>query len=358
MIMSIIQYGKIVDKGSFFITQQEHTNWVLLIFGCLLLCIIMGFRPLDIQYFGDSWVYASKYNNRYILERILSDPDEKDPLFAEIMYFCSNYFDVSGFFFLVALGYVFFALVGFYLLFKNDTGYSMLFFLGAFSFWAYGVNGIRNGLAGSIVILSFAIFLNSPKKFNLILSVITAFIAIGIHKTVLLPILCFVAAIFVKNLKIVIIWWFIAIFLYLGFHSFFEALFANLGFDDRLSGYIGSTETYGSLGHKIGFRPDFLIYSFMPIWLGIYVYRHCKEIGNIYPMLLKTYILANSFWILLMNAAFSNRFAYLSWFMMPIVLAYPIFRLNVWSTNQGKRAGLILLAHSGFTFFMYFIYNA
>jgi len=358
MIMSISKYHSLASKDSQFVISEERTNWPILIFGCILLCILIGFRPLNIQYFGDTWVYASKYNNRLMLERIILDPYEKDTLFNLIMYYCSNYFDVSVFFLLVAVGYIFSAMAGFYRLFKNATGSAMLFFLGAFSFWAYGVNGIRNGLAGSLVIMAFALLLTYRTKLNLILGIGICFLAAGIHKTMLLPIVCFVFSRYIKSLKPIVGWWFLSIFLYIGFHGFFETFFSNLGLDDRLSGYIGGTESYGSLGHKIGFRPDFLIYSFMPILLGIYVTRHCKNIGTIYPVLLKTYILSNSFWILLMNAAFSNRFAYLSWFMMPLVIAYPVLKLNIWDNKQGRNTSLILLAHSSFTFFMYFIYNA
>jgi len=54
------------------------------------------------------------------------------------------------------------------------------------------------------------------------------------------------------------------------------------------------------------------------------------------------------------RAAFSNRFAYLSWFIYPLVIAYPLLRMNIWE-DQDRKTAQILLAYSGFTFFMHLI---
>lgn len=91
----------------------------------------------------------------------------------------------------------------------------------------------------------------------------------------------------------------------------------------------------------------------MPILLALIVIN--KKDINIdwkYKLLINTYIFANSFWIMVMNAAYSNRFAYLSWFLYPIVLAYPCLKMNIWNNFQGKKAGNILLFQVGFTAFM------
>ena len=71
-------------------------------------------------------------------------------------------------------------------------------------------------------------------------------------------------------------------------------------------------------------------------------------------LLFSTYILANSFWVMVIKAAFSNRFAYLSWFLYPVVLAYAVIRLHIWP-DQDKKAGLILALHAGFTIIMFML---
>ena len=58
---------------------------------------------------------------------------------------------------------------------------------------------------------------------------------------------------------------------------------------------------------------------------------------------------------MVIRASFSNRFAYLSWFIYPLVMAYPLLRMNLWE-DQDRKTSLILFAYSGFLFFMFFIY--
>ena len=94
----------------------------------------------------------------------------------------------------------------------------------------------------------------------------------------------------------------------------------------------------------------------MPILLGYYVVIKRGISNRTYLILLNTYTLANAFWVMVIRANFSNRFAYLSWFMFPIVLAYPLFKFNIWGIHQGKKASMIMLAHVAFTWFMAFVY--
>jgi len=71
-----------------------------------------------------------------------------------------------------------------------------------------------------------------------------------------------------------------------------------------------------------------------------------------YARLVNTYLFANAVWILVINATCSNRFAYLSWFMMPWVLLYPFVP---GASNGRPRTGLIapvLTAHYMFTYAM------
>ena len=71
-----------------------------------------------------------------------------------------------------------------------------------------------------------------------------------------------------------------------------------------------------------------------------------------YLLLLHTYVLSNAFWVMLIRASFSNRFAYLSWFMYPIILAYPLLIFPMWK-DQGKKVGMILMVHTLFTYVMW-----
>ena len=63
-------------------------------------------------------------------------------------------------------------------------------------------------------------------------------------------------------------------------------------------------------------------------------------------------MIANAFWILIIRANFSNRFAYLSWFLMAPVIAYPMLRYKLFP-NQYRIVGLVLAFYYLFTYFMF-----
>ncbi len=93
----------------------------------------------------------------------------------------------------------------------------------------------------------------------------------------------------------------------------------------------------------------------MPVYLGYTVLIKHQVRDNWYRILYSTYCLANAFWVLVIRAAFTNRFAYLSWFMYGIVVAYPLIMMRVWD-DQDRRTAIILLAFVGFTVIMNTLY--
>lgn len=351
MIVSLYYWYNWQTKDVTGIIKGNTTNYPILIFLMLALSIILGLRPTD--NFGDTLNYTLRY--RLFANGTLTSLDDEDWAFDYLLQFFALRWDVSFFFIFVDILYIFCALWGIYRLFKNNTSGGMLFFLAAFSFFSYATNGIRNGLACSLIILGLSFLITKNKK--IILGVLLCIFATFIHKSVSLPIVCLAVAFFIKNINIAIFFWILSIFLNLGFSTTIENFFSGLGFDDRLTNYIEDADEYAAEGFKQGFRPDFLLYSVMPIFLGWYAFNVKRiKFSRTYQLLLSTYIFSNSFWVMLMNAAYSNRFAYLSWFLYPLVIAYPCLRLNLWGASQGKNAGKILLAYTGFTFFMTFVY--
>lgn len=189
----------------------------------------------------------------------------------------------------------------------------------------------------------------------MIIAALLAFVAINIHRTTILPIGMMVASLWcVKPFKTAYTFWILSILISLVAGGTVTAFFSTLGFDDRLS-YLSNEVDEGMFSHT-GFRWDFLLYSMMPIVLGYYVVIKRGIQDKTYLMLLNTYTLSNAFWVMVIRANYSNRFAYLSWFMYPIVLAYPLLKLDIWGKEQGKRLNQIMLAHIGFTWFMSIFY--
>ncbi|MGL5894200.1 MAG: EpsG family protein, partial [Bacteroidales bacterium] len=61
----------------------------------------------------------------------------------------------------------------------------------------------------------------------------------------------------------------------------------------------------------------------------------------------------NGFWILVIRASFSNRFAQISWFIMPLVLIYPFYKHLFWSEReQSKKIWMSLIIFYLFTFYL------
>jgi len=122
-----------------------------------------------------------------------------------------------------------------------------------------------------------------------------------------------------------------------------------------LSGYLSATADASKFS-STGFRFDFLIYSAAPLVLAFhYIFKKNFD-DPVYKRILHTYIVANAFWIMIIRANFSNRFAYLSWFLMGIVVIYPILKTKMWPQHF-KKVGLVVMFYFSFTYFMFYYYQ-
>lgn len=314
------------------------------------LALWLGFRPISGLYFGDTSNYALSY--------ALSDGTfagmnwRSEWIWEWLMISCKQLgLTVRWFFLIVECGYMFFTFWAVRRLLPSHTLLALAFLWGSLMFYSFGINGIRNGLACQIVLLAFSYLVD--KKY--MLGILLCLIAFGIHRSTILPI----AAIFVgigldREARPAIYFWILCIFLSLLFGSAFENFFASLGFDDRMVSY-NTQDVDMDQFSKTGFRWDFLLFSAAPIMLAWYVINEDKS-DRIYNILTIAYCLSNAFWLLVIRAPFSNRFAYLSWFMMPLMFAYPLINLAVWE-DQDRKTAMILMAYACFTLFMQFAWG-
>lgn len=313
------------------------------IFGIIILIFVllyMGLRPIN-GVFVDMTTYNRIFERYARGQEIVS---EKDIFFHLFTKYLSTFTNATVYFFICAALYI----VPLYLVckkwFQVYWFYAFLILIGSFSFWAYGTNGIRNGIAGSL-------FLYGISREKRIWQIAIIFIAVNFHKSMLLPLGGFVIANFYNRPRKMIAFWLICIPISLAGGGFFEIFFANLGFeDDRLS-YLTDGNVNDDNFSSTGFRWDFLVYSGTAIFAGWYYIIKRKFNDKIYFWIFNTYIFANAFWILVIRANFSNRFAYLSWFMMGLVIIYPLLKQQI-IPKQHHRIGLIIVANFAFTFFM------
>ena len=106
---------------------------------------------------------------------------------------------------------------------------------------------------------------------------------------------------------------------------------------------------------RTGFRPDFVLYSAIPVALGYWVIFKRKFNSRFYNFVWSTYVVINAFWLLCMNAAFNNRIAYLSWAFNALVLVYP-FLAKPFMRRQIPMLRSVIVYNLLFTIFMQVIY--
>ncbi|MBR6986049.1 MAG: S1 RNA-binding domain-containing protein [Ruminococcus sp.] len=142
--------------------------------------ILMGLRPVH-YFFGDTVNYAATYART---QPVFGEIDfQKEWLFALFRTWCRSMgFPVNVYFLLIEIGYLGFMFWAYKKALWENAWFAMLFGLSAFSVFTYGVNGIRNGLACSIVTLAI-IF--AAKDKNYIVTAVLCFLAMGIHKSAL-----------------------------------------------------------------------------------------------------------------------------------------------------------------------------
>lgn len=330
--------------------QLERRRMVLPLLVSIIFIFWLGYRPLSSAAFGDTVNYARTFAG-VSADAVFSFNWHTEWLWGAILVICKRLgLDVHGWFTVIEAGYMLTALWAVKRFTPTNPLLGILFVWTSLMFFSFGTNGLRNGLACHIILLAMSYFFDD----KYIIGGLLCLAAFGIHRSVILPIAGMVAGRFVvKDLRYALAFWAMSIVVSLVAGSAAINFFISLGFDDRMASY--NTTEFADAFRRTGFRWDFLLYSSFPIIMGWYVCIKKKIKDDWYRTVCVTYCLCNAFWVMVIRAAFSNRFAYLSWFLYPIIIVYPLVNLPVWE-DQDRKTGLILLAYSFFTLFMQVIY--
>jgi hypothetical protein len=231
-------------------------------------------------------------------------------------------------------------------LFPKDSLYAFVIYLGAFSTFSYATNGIKAGAAASIFLCALAY------KDQKIKALFFLLLSLGFHHSMILPIAAYIACLCYKNSRVYFGFWVLCILISAAHITIFQELFGSMS-DENGAAYLSTDDD----GYRSGFRPDFIFYSSFPVLVGYYaIFKH-KYSSKFYKFLFNTYLLTNSVWMLCMYASFTNRIAYLSWLMLPIVLIYPFFDKEFVS-NQYQKLNKVAVWHLMFTILMQVVYYA
>lgn len=336
----------ILFHASQFDIKDEHSISFFNSTGYFLIVIYtlyIGLRPISGRYFGDTSTYARNFQALKEGQSVLI---LKDFVFNYFMKWCSNFMNVHTFFLLLDVLYITPCILFSRKYFGRYWFFAMFMFIGSFSFWVYGTNGLRNGLGTSFFILG--LYFYSKKIWMYAFFVLSYFM----HASLIIPIAAFIVSGLYKNPKAYLYIWLASIPFSLAGGSAWASFFASLGFEeDRTQGFLTGGEQFQDQFSQTGFRWDFLLYSASAVFAGWYFIFKKKITDPFYIHLFGIYCITNAFWIMVITASFSNRFAYLSWFLMPAVIAYPMFRYKLWK-DQYKIFALILFAYFMFTYFM------
>ena len=313
-----------------------------------IMSIFIGLRPLSGRYFGDMANYAEYYTALYEGVPFIFNQASENVIFDNLFaWWGSVRLGYTSFFVLFATLYFTTSYLGIRKLFPKDSLAAYLVFLAAFSTFSYSTNGIKAGVAASLFTWAMGY------RDNLKICIPLILISWGFHHSMIMPVAALVTTIFVKNTKIYFALWLFCLLMAMGHVTAFAHFFAGATTEHGANYLL--TEG-GNEGTKGGFRLDFIIYSAMPVLVGWYaVFKKQLEVSDMYRDLLNLYLCLNGVWMLCMYASFTNRIAYLSWFLYPIVLIYPFLQED-WEEDRYQKFSYVMLAHLGFTLFMNIIY--
>lgn len=335
------------SRGSIFHKDVVEFNATWGFVFAVVLILYMGLRPIDGQ-FGDTVIYASGFREASLSKAPFVWQWRTEWLFQNLVRIFAKYSDVHTFFLFCSFLYVGSLWWAMQRIFKSYYYIPLLVIFSMFTFWNYGVNGIRNGIGASLFILAMTYVQNLPVAMTL------SFIAMGFHTSILLMAGAAIAAWFIKNSYIYLMIWILAIPASYVLGNTFQNIFAGIdiiGGDDRLYTYLTQeTDESNMVYVSHAFRWDYILYSAMGTITGYYfIFRRLFK-DEYYHWIFNVYLITNAFWILIIRAAFSNRFAQISWFILPIVLIYPFMKKRFW-LNHEKMLGYALLIFYAYAFY-------
>lgn len=270
----------------------------------------------DVIAHTDTGVYLEYYN---YLTTSFDFWNYGEPIFYFLMALFAHYFPVEYFFTFCAFVYIGGAYICMKRFFSSSAIYSLLLFFISPFFFLCGINVIRNGFAASLFLLSFYwLNRNNKKMYTLMI------VASLCHYSMFIVLFVFILSKYIKsNFALLCIWGGVLLFYLINirFSSFLGGIF---NINESVENYLmtKSDEPSASL-------MNFFTYSASPVFLSCFFIYVKKYKDTIYLRLLNMYIILNIFYILVMDIQFAVRFSYLSGFLMPIVLVYPLIKVRI-----------------------------
>lgn len=329
---------KFTEEKCILMQHNKKSLLVLIILGIIVSGLI-GLRSSDVG--RDTETYISYFSDTIAYGVI----DKFEFGFSYLLYFISNIVkSVEFFFFIIALiitlCYIIFFDKLYLKLFKphqSSVGRYIIFFtILLFSSWYYALttNGIRQGVSIAFIYLALYYLFYEQKKVKFI---ILGLLAISFHLSaiVILPIFLFYKT---RFQLVFIAWVLLGIGYFMGINELFIEWISmkfNIPIYQTVKFY--AVERDGGMSDAIyyGFDLRFFIYTiFWPLLL--LVLSKWKSQSKSYELnkkevfvLIKIYFFLSITYFVLGFGAYSNRFAVLSWFLVPVLQFYSINSLRL-----------------------------
>lgn len=332
---------------------EEYPSLDYNILSTLFLISIVAFIGLrdpwgDWRFFGDTASYTRSFNE--IQYTVIETA--KDVGFYLLMRLLATFKSVELFYVACALLYVLPLYFAFKKWFPRYALFAFIIAVSTFSFWAFGINGVRNGLATSLFIYALSFDKTNWKK------ILLFGLAVSFHLSLLLPLLAYLLAIFKPKVKPILLIWLLLIPIAYFFGNNLElnisAFFEAIGIKDNRADVYFADELDGQTVDR-SFRLDFILFSATAVWYGYYFIVK-KQLNDVFfRVVWSMYTITNAVWILLIYAPFTNRTAYLSWFLMPLIFAYPLLKDNNLGIKKNKWLAVVISLSLTFTLMLEFV---
>lgn len=160
-VLCVVLYFRYSSSNNCAKLMQQNSMLPALIISFAFM-LLLGARVASGIVFGDSSSYRYGYDN--FVTGVYSDIKwDEEWFFGVIGTWCKSMgMNYVEYFLTIEIGYIGLMFIAFKKLLWENVWFAMLFAFSAFSFMGYGVNGLRNGLACSMVLVAMAFMANEP----------------------------------------------------------------------------------------------------------------------------------------------------------------------------------------------------
>ena len=304
------------------ILNNKYNGFFFMFLLLIILTIVTVFRLQEHDTLN--YIYSFKQSINQSLENILLY-SPYDYLWNVFQFLVSRFTDSEHIFLFIIWSIFIFGLVT--LLIKLFSPMQATLVLTSYAcytfFYSYSSMAIRQGLAISMILIALSYLFREGEKNEFKKNIMYVYLVLSffLHWTSL-PFSIFIIFInkFKLSLKATILFWIFSLLLFI--FNIQERLFSSF------ATFIPKFDMYSTSNSSIYYSQNtygFVLFSSIWVILFLLMYFYFFT-DNVYENLIKIYIGFNSIFLCMSFVSYSDRIAGYSWFLIPIILWYPILK--------------------------------